>query len=117
METIKVWIFIFILSTFHQAFAIDPNDINQVVDACVVQVQKDSICDFLFQVKAVGNDAVEAIKVFFKLTPRDYAILTTANMIATRRARFQTHSPFHKEARHTFDFKKDEFTITIEWKF
>ncbi|NUM58043.1 MAG: hypothetical protein HUU56_05385 [Bdellovibrionaceae bacterium] len=107
--------FIFFFST--KCWALDPGDINQVVDACVVQLKRDVICDFLFQVKEVGNDAVEAVKVFFKLTPRDYAILTAANMIATGRVRFQTKSFLHPEARHTFDFKKDSYLVTIELKF
>ncbi|MCB0370327.1 MAG: hypothetical protein KDD45_13105 [Bdellovibrionales bacterium] len=112
---IKVFLSVFLLSI--SSWAINPDDINQVVDACVVQAQRDAVCDFLFQVKSVGNDAVEAVKVFFKLTPRDYAVLTVANMIATGRIRFQTKSYLSPEARHTFDFKKDSFLVTLEMKF
>lgn len=100
-------------------------NVNQVVESCVEQVaaqgsgqlSRDVICDFIYQVRAVGDDAIEAVKVFFKLTPRDYALLTAANMAATGRVRFQTKSFLHKDFRHTFDFRSDSYLVTIETQF
>lgn len=100
-------------------------NVNQVVESCLAdvsakgtnQLSRDVICDFIYQVRAVGDDAIEAVKVFFKLTPRDYALLTAANMAATGRVRFQTKSFLHKDFKHTFDFRSDSYLVTIETQF
>jgi hypothetical protein len=91
--------------------------IDSVITACVQSVKKDKICEALTEFKQVGDDAIEAIKVYIHLTPREYFLLTVANMIASNRIRFKSKSHLYEGGTDTIDIKKDHIDFIFEMSF
>lgn len=95
--------------------------IDDVVEACVqksrMTEEQDPICDALFTMKQIGDDSIEFIKMYFKLSPRTYAFLTVANAATTGRIRFKTKCFWLDKTDEIYDFKPGEFFYTIERRF
>lgn len=95
--------------------------IDDVVEACVQQTKltevQDPICEALFTMKQIGDDSIEFIKTYFKLSPRAYALLTVANAATTGRVRFKTRCLWLDKTDEIYDFKPGEFMYTIERRF
>lgn len=91
--------------------------IESVINACVESGTKDKICEALTEFKQVGDDAIEAIKVYIHLTPREYFLLTVANMIASNRIRIKSKSRLYEGGTDTIDIKKDHIDFIFEMSF
>lgn len=87
--------------------------LDELYSACMQQKKKDKLCDSVITAKQIGNDSVEYIKEYMKLSPAAYAALTLANMIATGRFRIKSKSFFYKKADHIYDYKTKDNTITL----
>lgn len=91
--------------------------IETIVDACVQSRSKDQICQVLTEFKEVGNDAVEAIKAYIDLSPREYALLTVANALVNQRIRIKTKSRLLSNAVEIYDIKSSSVSFSIEMNF
>lgn len=124
MRKIKNFIFLSFFVFCHSSLAAEdpppePRNIEALVNACVVQKSRDEVCKTLIKIKQLGDDYVEAIKEYADLSPDEYAILTTANMIVTKRFRIRYRSLLikHKKANDIFDYNNGDFTYSIEIPF
>ncbi|PIS11783.1 MAG: hypothetical protein COT73_02170, partial [Bdellovibrio sp. CG10_big_fil_rev_8_21_14_0_10_47_8] len=88
--------------------------IDALTDSCLASSKRDEICEALIQFREIGSDSLEAIKAYIHLTPRDYALLTMANAIATGRVRIRTKSYLVEGATDTFDIQKNSTSYTFE---
>lgn len=91
--------------------------IDTIVNACIHANSKDKICEALVELKQIGDDAIEIIKNYYDLSPRDYAILTAVNVIIQGRFRIRTKSQLIPKATDIYDIRKDQFLYLIELSF
>lgn len=114
-------VFVFLLSALSPHVTLAEEDarskIEQIIEACRGQQRRDQICQAFVDLRQVGDDAIEAIKLYARMSPQEYAILTLANMIATGRFRFRTKSQFFSEGRDVYDIRKDSFVYIYERDF
>lgn len=120
------FIFIFLLFNFNSTLLFAENQaaqdardketqakLDELYSACMQQKKKDKLCDSVITAKQIGNDSVEYIKEYMKLSPAAYAALTLANMFATGRFRIKTKSFINKKADHILDYKAKDNTTTL----
>ena len=116
-----VFLFLIIVVSFKadadEAKAADEAKIDAVVNACRDKPKRDKICDALIEFKQVGDDAIELVKNYIQLTPRDYALLTIANILIQGRLRFKTRSNIIPDATDIYDIRTDQFFFSIEKSF
>lgn len=97
--------------------------IQEVINACAqhpshqAERDEDKLCKALVTFKNIGDDAIEAVKEYTNLTPRDYAILTVVNYMVTGRLRIRTKSFFIENGNNTLDIKKEEVVFITEFSF
>ncbi len=102
----------------HSATATEADDsLDLVIQGCLKSPNHDEICNAIVDLKNIGDDSIEAIKQYAKLTPRQYFALTIANALAKQRLRIRTKSYFFENANDTLDLRPDGFFLTFELKF
>mgnify|MGYP000863917773 CR=1 FL=1 len=114
----KNLLFNVILLFTHGAIATEADDsLDLVIQGCLKSPNHDEICNAIVDLKNIGDDSIEAIKQYAKLTPRQYFALTVANALARQRLRIRTKSYFFENGNDTLDLRPDGFFLTFELKF
>lgn len=118
----KISYIIFLIFYFliqNSVYSSDENTIKveSVINACIESGAKDKICEALVEFKQVGDDAIEAVKTYIHLTPKQYFLLTLANMAANNRIRIKTRSYFIRDGTDILDIRKDYVGFAFELQF
>ena len=111
-------LFSFFIST--AVFAMDAEEdvkMEALVNGCIQVQHKDKICAVLVELKQIGDDVIELVKNYADLSPREYALLTAANVIIQGRFRIRRRSWLLPNATDIYDIRKDQIIYTIEKSF
>lgn len=115
MKSILTYVVLF-FSYFVLATEAD-DSLDLVIQGCLKTPNHDEICNAIVDLKNIGDDSIEAIKQYAKLTPKQYFALTLANALAKQRLRVRTKSYFFEHGNDTLDLRPDGFFFTFEIKF
>lgn len=126
MSSLKRLFLLLLLLFSHNVLADEEDDrkkadaerkLDAVAQACIDAPKKDQICQAIVQLKQVGDDAIETVKEYMHLSPREYAILTFINMVSTGRVRIRTGSKIVAGGTDIVDIKRDYLGYAFEISF
>jgi hypothetical protein len=115
-------IFLFLMSQLWAQSSSGPPNYSQLqteelVRSCRQLTRPDEICRVLISARDISTDTLEAIKEFADLSPRQYALLTFVNAVASSRIRIRFKYPWYERTYMTLDVRRDISAVTLEYTF